>query len=457
VKKPVKKPQKKPMSLTLRLFLSIATLNILAMGFVAILGLHSANNKIAEEYDAQLITEASVLWQIMHEDVREGNFEEYNIGSETPLLEKIQVESLLKYAQWRAFRVWKDDKAVIRSDNTDTMPTSPTAAGFSEVTIAGETWRIFSMHVPDEGIVVETFENLHNRELLQKDILFGVVGPLTVMLPLLGLLFSFGIGFGLKSLHKLARRLSTRSPADLSRLPSNDIPPELKPLANAVNTLLAKLETSIIHEREFIDHAAHELRTPLSALKLQAQILAKSLQDPMLVDELLTGVDRTSKLVDQLLLLSRVAQQDIQLERIDLYNVVKEAIGMHALRIVDKNLTLDLSGDENATTHTQPELLRTLISTLLDNAIKYPPKGGDIAVTVTQKSITITDTGPGIPEAERPHVFDRFYRISGTKQPGSGLGLAIASQIAGQLNATIRLETPESHAGLRVVIILASS
>jgi len=450
--------------LTLRLFLCVSALNILTMIVVGILGIRSANLNISEEYDAQLITEASVLWEILEEDSKNESMAAFKVQSfdaenTTPLLENVEKDSLLDYAQWRAFRVWHKDEIMMHSDNTDAMPPQPVPAGLSTIRIGSDTWRVFGLHDKENGLVVETYENLHNRDLLQRDILLDILAPLVIMLPVLALLFSFGVGFGLKDLRIIASRLAARAPSDLSRIDASDIPAEIKPLAHAINTMLAKLETSLAHEREFIDHAAHELRTPLSALKLQAQLLNKSLKDHEVkaqLDELLASVERTAQLVDQLLLLSRVTQREIVLEPVSVQAALKDTIGMYAVRMADKDIHLTLKESSPLAVQAQADLLRTLIGTILDNAIKYTPRHGDIEIAVEhsphQVAIALSDSGEGIPESERTRVFDRFYRISGSKQPGSGLGLAIASQIAQLLHAIIRLEKPESGKGLRVVI-----
>ncbi len=454
----------KPSSLTLRLFLCVSALNVVTMIVMGLLSLRSSNLNISEDYDAQLITEASILWEILEEGSKDGSIgtfkeEGFDVEDTLPLLGRMEKDSMLDYAQWRAFRVWKGSNIAMHSDNTENFPPQPLPPGLTNVTIGRDVWRAFSLHDPKNDIIVTTFENLHNRDILQRDILLDVLTPLLVMLPLLAILFSLGVGYGLRELRHLANRLATRSSSDLSRLAADDIPKELRPLVLAVNTLLGKLEGALAHEREFIDHAAHELRTPLSALKLQAQMLAGSLKDPKpqaCLDELLASVDRTSRLVDQLLLLSRVAQQEIMLERVNVHEAVKETIGIYAVRIVDKHIALVLHSDEGLYIEAQPELLRILIGAILDNAIKYTPAYGEIVVTVERRDdharVAITDSGEGIPEEERGRVFDRFYRMSHTKQSGSGLGLAIASQIAGQLHAAITLETPSSGKGLRVVI-----
>ena len=455
---------KKPMSLTWRLFLCVSGLNILTMIVVGILGLHSANINISEDYDAQLITEAGILWEILEEDSKDARMSAFAIESfdaekTAKLLENFEKDSMLDYAQWRAFRVWHKGQLVMHSDNTDAFPKTPFAHGFVNFTLGKDVWRAFSIHDEQNDLIVTTFENLHDREILQRDILLDILLPLLAALPVLGLLFSIGIGFGLKGLYQLAGKLATRSPSDLSYFDSAYLPKELKPLTVSVNSLLSKVESALAHEREFIDHAAHELRTPLSALKLQAQLLSKSADEQSsseLLAELLASVDRTARLVDQLLLMSRVSSQQIALERVNVLSVIKQVLNMMTTPIMEKNLQLDVRCDEALEVKAQPELLRTLIGTILDNAIKYTPKNSDIIITAgrvdTSTVITITDSGDGIPEMERSKVFDRFYRISGSKQPGSGLGLAIASQIAELLIAVITMETPENGKGLRLVI-----
>jgi len=460
---------KKPLSLTLRLFLCVAALNIVTMVVVGLLSLRSANINVSEDYDAQLITEASILWEIIEEDAKDGTIDAFkahtlDVEQTVNFLDREEKDSMLDYAQWRAFSVWKDGKMAMNSDNASVFPQQPLPAGFSTITVGGDVWRAFSLYDKEDNLVVSTFENLNDRNILQRDILLDVIAPLAVMLPLLALLFSVGVGFGLKDLRKVAKRIATRTSSDLSRLESNDLPRELAPLTHSVNQLLATLEASLAHEREFIDHAAHELRTPLSALKLQTQLLAKSLKDPQSNEplaEVLASVDRTARLVDQMLLLSRVTQQEILLESVNLYDVVQETIGIYAVRVADKNIKLTLQCDKHSEIKSQAELLRTMIGTILDNAVKYTPKNGEITVQIEQDAkqakIIITDSGEGISEEERVRVFDRFYRIPSTKQPGSGLGLSIARQIAHMLGADITLETPKISKGLRVSIILASS
>ena len=455
---------KKPMSLTLRLFLCVAALNILTMVVIGLLALRSMKINIGEVADAQLITEASTLWEILEEDSKDGKIDAFrpdgfDMEKSGEFMEREDQDSMLDYAQYRAFLVWKDAHIVMHSDNTKAFPLKPLPAGFSNIMVDGSEWRAFSLIDPANNLVVATFENLNDRDILKLDIFLDILTPLVITLPILALIFSFGVGIGLRDLHALTKRIASRSFSDLSSLDAGDLPKELKPLTKALNHLLSTLKASLTHEREFIDHAAHELRTPLSALKLQTQLLTKSIKDPQTMqqlDELHASVNRTARLVDQLLLLSRVSQQEILFEKVSLGDVIKEIISHYAVRIADKNIALTLNAQGPLPLHSQSDLLHTLIGTILDNAIKYTPKDGDIIIDASQSNgitkVTITDSGEGIPEYEREKVFDRFYRLPATKQSGSGLGLAIAKQIATMLGADISLETPKNTKGLSVLI-----
>ncbi len=448
----------KPLSLTLRLFFSLTFLILITLLLVALLGLRSANKEITEDYDAQLITESQVLWQITQEDLGEGVFKEYNIEDSLVALDPSYQQELSQYAQWRGFRIWKNGKVILQSDNTDDMLSEPATVGFHNFTVNNDRWRVFALHAPDD-VIVESFENLKNREILQHDILLGIVDPSLWMLPILGLLLFFGIRYGLRKLRDLASTLDGRSPTDLSRLPVQKIATELMPLVNAVNGLLNKLEASLAREREFTDHAAHELRTPLTTLKLQTQLITKNFKaaDRTPVDELLASVDRTTRLVDQLLLLARLSQQPTNLAPVNLFEEVHLVIALYATRALDKKITFSLTGDDNLYINTQVELLHIMIGTLLDNAIKYTPISGEINIRIenqnTKPSLIIQDTGPGIAEIDQAQVFNRFYRGNGLAEPGSGLGLAIAQQIAELHQASIHLTNMVNATGLMVRVI----
>jgi len=447
-------------SLTFRLFFCLTGLIILSLLLFALLGLRSANSEITEDYDAQLITESIVIWQLTHEHIQVNAAEEYGISDHIPWIQPMDQEIVEEYAQWRGYRIWKDGKIALESDNIGDLPQRPAPPGFSNIKSGKEKWRVYAMHVPEDHMVVEAVENLRNRQILQDGILTGIVVPAFIILPLLAVLLYFGIRYGLRQLYILARKLELRTPNDLARLDAKNTATELGPLVGSINHLLGKLEISMAHEREFVDHAAHELRTPLTALKLQAQLIAKSLCNPSdrkAVDELLLSVNRAARLVDQLLQLSRLSYQSLLLNPVNLSEIAKEVIRAHALPALGKHITLSLEQDETVMVQGQHELLSTLIGTILENAIKYTPESGSVNIgikhDVDHALLTITDTGPGIPESERPHVFERFYRADESDQPGSGLGLAIARQIADLMNATIDLgESDLPDSGLIVTV-----
>jgi two-component system sensor histidine kinase QseC len=435
-----------------KLLLPIAA-TIIIIGAV---GYWTARQEIDEVYDSELITAANVLWLVNHYDavpVR-GTFK---MKARRVNIKGIDQEALDEYASWRAFRLWKNGKLILASDNARPASQKPSKQGFDNFIQNGQLWRSFALYIPEENAVVEVAEMEAARFELIGNIASGIVWPLLFVLPIIGLLVWRGVHSGLGDLRLFAEAIKKRSPDDMSKLEVQRTPLELLPLARGLNQLLAKLETSLAHERLFMDNAAHELRTPLAALSIQADVALSAKNEAERVDslqELAGGVTRAAKLVDQMLILGRLKHQLKALASIPLYEVARHAVKMHVPLALHKQIDIALVGDETLCAFTQPELLGTMLGNLLENAIKYTPKGGKVTVEVAalhqQAVLYITDSGPGIPEAEREKVFERFYRISEHAQTGSGLGLAIVKHIADMLQIHITLGTPEAHGGLRV-------
>ncbi len=446
-------------SLFWRLFVWLALLIVTTSIIMGAFGLRSARNKITENYDAQLITEANVLWQVTREDIHDKEFREYDIDGQAVRMKKEQKQAFEKYIQWRAFRIWKGGKLVIESDNVDDMPQHPAKMGFSEFKSQGQTWRVFSLYVAEDSVIVEALENLHNRVILQDNILWDILRSALMMLPILALLLFLGIRYGLTHLRILAQQLAQRTPHDLSHVSAANMPCELQPLVQALNSLLMKLENSLSAEREFIDHAAHELRTPLSTLKLQAQLIEKAFNnqtEKYLVQDLIKSVDRTGRLVGQLLLISRLSHQEIILGSVNLYQNIHDVIEAYAGYALDKGVAINFDGPKNLEVMAQAELLQTLLGTILDNSLKYTANEGTVEIKIMPNEkhiiLSISDNGPGIPEDERAYIFDRFYRGRSVSEAGSGLGLSIAQHIAELFQARIDLITPVNAQGLCVNI-----
>ncbi len=447
-------PRLRRRSLTLQILMGVAIPFLLVTALIGLIAYFSAQDEITEVYDSQLITSAQELWRLTrHND----DPDDLRIGDHDLGLDAEDQAALDEYASWRSFRVFKNDKVVIASDNAPlvTVPIGP--KGLRDVTDAGGHWRVFTLIVPADHTVVEVREKLQARREVSGRIVWGVSLPLLLVTPIIALAVWFGIRWGLRDLRHFASAVRQRSFDDLSRIPEDTVPREMTPLSNALNHLLEKLERSLAQERLFTDNAAHELRTPLAALGVQVAVArnARSAKERnALLDDLVEGVSRTSRLLDQLLTLARIHHTSGDAQALNLYQAARDILGDAYPRARIRSVEIALSGAEDAVITARPALVRLLLGNLVDNAIKYSPIGGDVVITVERSGadtvVTVRDHGPGIAPEEREAVFGRFYRIKGTLESGSGLGLSIVRSICDMLDVAIRLYTPADGEGLGV-------
>ncbi|HYD79567.1 MAG TPA: ATP-binding protein [Paucimonas sp.] len=323
--------------------------------------------------------------------------------------------------------------------------------GFSNVDTPDGTWRVYSAQQGDT--VVQVAQPLRVRHELATDMALRTVAPLCVLFPFLGLLAWIAVGKGLAPVKRVAADVQARDAGSLSPVTDIDLPQEIRPLTQALNDLLARLERSIDAQRAFIADAAHELRTPLTALKLRIQ-LAERAQDETeraaAFAELKQGHERAIRMVQQLLTLARQepgtatpGTASRALPPVDLASLARAAVAEFASTADAAGIDLGLSADESATVDGDADSLRALLNNLIDNAIRYTPAGGRIDVTVAASAsgctLRVQDSGPGIPDHELGRVFDRFYRVAGSGVEGSGLGLAIVKRIAESHHAHVSL------------------
>ena len=430
---------------------------VLATLAIAGSGYFSAREEIGEIYDSELITAANVLW-LLNRDYAQDDQPTIAMKTQSIDLDNIDPDAMDEYAQWRSFRVFKHGKIIIESDNARPENIPPSVQGFTNFMHDGEQWRSFTLRVADDNTVVEVAERVEARGDLIWRISEGLIWPLLFVIPVIGLLIWRGVHVGLIDLRRFAIAIKKRSPDDLSRLQSDHVPVELTPLAEGLNQLLGKLEAAAAHERIFMDNAAHELRTPLAALSIQAQVALAAndaVERTSTLNDLAGGVARAARLVDQMLILGRLKHQLKPFRPLPACRILRHIIKEYVPLALQKHIDITLSGDESATLLTQEDLLQTMIGNLLDNAIKYTPESGRVLIHVASPEqgvteICISDTGPGIPESEHARVFDRFYRSDEHLEAGSGLGLAIVKHIADILQVDITLGSPEGHPGLMV-------
>ena len=295
-------------------------------------------------------------------------------------------------------------------------------------------------------------ETREKRTQLANDIIKGVIIPQFAVLPIAVLLVWFGLSRGVAPLSALQQRLRARRPGDLSPIDARAAPTEIAPLVGAMNELLDRLSANVAAQRRFVADAAHQLKTPLAGLRTQAELaLLDASPDEMQssLRQLVTGSERATRLVNQLLLLARAEHPDpAGLAVCDLNTLASQQAALWVPQALARRIDLGFEeAPRPALMHGNPVLLAELLNNLIDNALRYTPDGGRVTVRVTQDDtrvrLEIEDSGPGIPVSERERVFDRFYRVLGTRTDGSGLGLAIVREIAQKHGAEVGIvDTP---------------
>ena len=298
-------------------------------------------------------------------------------------------------------------------------------------------WRIYT-HVTPEG-VVQVGQPVAARDALARNLAFRSLVPLLVLIPFMAFLLAWVLARGLSPLHETSHLVSKRDAACLDPLPTGAVPTELRPLIDQINALLGRLSASLDGQRQFLEDVAHELRSPVAALALQAQLADRTRTAAgrtAAFGELRHGIERVSRLVQQLLNFARL-NPETELETrapIDLAGLARDVVASHAARADEANI--DLGADTEGPTWvngSQSELC-SLIVNLVDNALRYAPDGGTVTVAVRQNQqrmveLSVIDDGPGIPPAQRERVFQRFQRVPGDRTPGCGLGLSIVKAI----------------------------
>ena len=336
----------------------------------------------------------------------------------------------------------------------------PAEEGYTTVRNNGRDWRVYTLVQGTHALQVAQSQD--ERDAIATQTALRTLIPVLGFIPLFGALIWFGVGRGLAPLDTMSRAVAKRRPDAMAPLNERDMPEELRPLAASLNDLLTRLDAALASQRRFTADAAHELRTPLAALKLQLDLARRARDVPARTAayyDLDAGVSRASHLVDQLLTLARVEPEALAARAtdVDLNTLAKEAIVSRAALAAAKGVDLGLAREVPAVVRGDAATLATLLSNLLDNALRYTPSGGRVDVSLDREGdhtiLSVADTGPGIPKDERERVLDRFYRSATTAEPGSGLGLSIVKRIAEAHHATLEFDAPEQGTGLVVRVV----
>jgi two-component system sensor histidine kinase TctE len=394
---------------------------------------------------------------------------------------KIQVElppAALEIFKWDEFdktffKIISSEQGMIVGDSFVPESFDPNADWshpvFFEDEIRGEPVRVVSMLVvrgeTPEKIFVHVAETVNKRRYMMIDILLADLVPQLILMLFTGLYLLRGLKRGLRPLHALADEIAQRSPRDLSPIAERHVFLEVRTLTDTINDLLSRLSAAIAAQQRFVANAAHQLRTPLAGLKLQAERALReqdlSAMKPAL-QQMQNSADRASHTITQLLVLAKSGPIDgmSELKPVNLDALVKETCMDWAPKALQREIDLSFEGPKQPVYVRGDEvLLRELLGNLLDNAIVYGKERGNIIVKLKNSptpSLIVEDDGPGIPDLERDKIFERFYRIPGSSGNGCGLGLAIVKEIADLHKARLELNLVSTAGGTRVTVVFGN-
>lgn len=433
-------------------------LTVISMVWIAAATLtwFDASHELDELLDAHLTQSAALL--VVQQTGHGSDELEHVNGDGQP-----EAPAQHKYASRVAFQVFHEGRLTLHSGNVSEKAMSTHTSGFDTVTLAdGQSWRVFGAKGSEGDVQVFVAEQIHSRSSILWAVLQSVLMPLLYALPLLGLLGWLAVRQGLKPLRSLSQALTRRHPQAIEPLTIRDMPTEMAPVVQSLNALFERIGHMIEAERRFTADAAHELRTPIAAIRTQAQVALGAKDDEaqrqQALQHTLEGCDRATHLVAQLLTLSRleVAGVDAHGLPIDVGSIAQRIAAQLAPTALSRTQELTLEVSQACPIVADDALTGVLVRNLLDNAMRYSPDGATIALQVQLKdgqvSLQVDDSGPGLAEADMARLGERFYRALGTQQGGSGLGWSIVRRIAEVYRAQVSVSRSDLG-GLSVKVV----
>ena len=332
--------------------------------------------------------------------------------------------------------------------------------GFSEHNLGKEPYRVYSAVL--RGRHVEIAQPVDTRDDQAESAALAAFMPVLVLLPVLALVIAFVLRALLRPINEVAATVSRRNVLSSEALPGQSLPSEIAPLVDAMSRLLERQGLAVQRDRQFIDDAAHALRTPLAALQLQVDVLdgsAYPLERAARLKELKAGVQRISRLVEQLLSLARIESvADIDGSVVALADTLQEVCALYSPAATAAGVTLEVRADSQCRVVADPPRLLLMCSNLLDNAVRHTPSGGRItlsaALEADMASLEICDEGPGLNPDQFERVFERFYSLPGRNNTGNGLGLATVESVVKQLGGSVSLHNRTDRSGLIARVLL---
>lgn len=440
-----------PRSLQGRL-LVLVTAGIVTVWLLAsALAWHDSRRQIDRLLDSHLAQAASLLV------MQQAQAADSDEAMDAPVLDR--------YAPRVVFQVFHEGHLGMHSANAPVQPMVPAQArrptGFWTVRIGGEAWRVFATPGAQHDVEVYVGERLDSRTSILLALMRSVFWPMAGALPLLALATWWAVRRGTAPLRQLESVLMRRDPRALDPVRMHRAPREMEPMLDALNRLFRRIGAVLDAERRFTADAAHELRTPIAAIKAQAQV-ARCEQDASLrehaLSSVLEGCDRAAHLVDQLLLLSRLEAGATTGETtaVDISAVAKQVLADIAPGAIRQSQQLELDAPERCVVMGNAALLASLVRNLVDNATRYSPAGARISVSLRDRDghavLTVQDSGPGLPDAHLARLGERFFRAPDSGQSGSGLGWSIVRRIASAYGATLDVRRSDELGGLKVEV-----
>ncbi len=379
----------------------------------------------------------------------------------------IDAPILHPYGPRVAFQVFHDGRLGLHSENAPSMPMVASeligrdrASGFWTVVIDGAAWRVFVVRGLRDDVQVFVGERIDSRKSILGAVMRSALWPMAAALPLLVLAIGWAVRRGTAPLRDFGRALAKRNPQALDTIQLDRTPLEMRPMLDALNRLFERIRTVLDAERRFTADAAHELRTPIAAVKAQAQVAMAERNDERRQHALrgvLEGCDRAARLVDQLLLLSRLdAGALADRAPVDVSALAKRVVAEAAPLSIGKQQKLELDAPSPCIGGGNEALLASMVRNLVDNAIRYSPPRAHIVVSVSRErrrtTLRVEDSGPGIGDVDLRRLGERFFRPAGTRPSGSGLGWSIVRRIASAHDADIRIDRSTTLGGLRVIV-----
>jgi two-component system sensor histidine kinase QseC len=362
------------------------------------------------------------------------------------------------------YQLWdKSGYMLLHSTDAPNEPLSNGEVGFSNTFLNSKSWRVYTSYDPTTGYTFIVGARNALQTWLKQSVAKDDIYIMLLTFPILGILIWLVLAHGLSSLKRVADELATRAPNYLEPVDLDQVPEEIAALVDELNRLLLRLKQTLDREQRFASDAAHELRTPLAALRTQAQVALKASDNPEVaaaLNKVMAAVERSTHVVQQLLTLSRLvpgSPLDNQ-TNVDLMSIARDIISELIPIALEKDIEISLEAQhDNIYLLANGITIGILMRNLVDNAIRYTPDAGKVTVEIFEdtKNVTlqVTDNGPGIPPKLRARVFERFFRVLGTKAQGSGLGLAIVQQIAGLHHGQVKLDSPAEGTGLKISIV----